>query len=71
MQALYFFDTLQQARDYRYQHGTGGWIFAPDASDTAQRYPMTQCIIFPPDMTPSHIFHHPATKGRSGRLIGN
>ena len=57
------FDTLQDARDYRYQHGTGGWIFSSAASG--------QAILFPPHITPSTIFHHPLTKGRTGRLIGS
>ena len=63
MQKLLVFNTLQGARDYRYEHGTGGWIFESDDDLTA--------ILFPPDVYPTSIFNHPITKGRSGNLIGN
>ena len=63
MQKLLVFNTLQEARDYRHEHGTGGWIFESDDNSTA--------ILFPPDVYPFAIFNHPITKGRSGNLIGN
>jgi hypothetical protein len=62
MQTLRLFETVQEARDYRHEHGTGGWIFAPeDGGET---------VLFPPDFFPVKIFHHPITRGRSGELIG-
>ena len=57
------FATNQDARDYRYANGTGGWIFAPEDG--------SESILFPPEMTPSAICNHPMTKGRSGALIAN
>jgi hypothetical protein len=64
------FPTLQAARDYRHANGTGGWIFAPGADDPVSitRY---ECILFPPEFTPSNIFCHPFTSGRTGELIAN
>ena len=63
MQKLLVFNTLQSARDYRYEHGTGGWIFESDSESYS--------VLFPPDVCPTAIFNHPITKGRSGNLIGN
>ena len=63
MQKLLVFNTLQEARDYRHEHGTGGWIF--EAEDNLGS------VLFPPDVYPFAIFHHPITKGRTGTLIGN
>jgi len=57
------FATAQDARSYRHEHGTGGWIFVSDATGRA--------IIFPPCMPPSAIFLHPMTNGQNGSLIGN
>ena len=57
------FTTRQAARDYRHEHGTGGWILAPDNG--------ADCVLFPPDMSPSHIFAHPMARGLSGDLIGH
>ena len=57
------FTTLQEARDYRHDNGTGGWIFAPAA-------PSTECVLFPPEMTPTAIFTHPLTRGQFGMLHG-
>src|SRR6185436_995384 len=48
---LRVFTTRQEARTYRHEHGTGGWIFVDDATGAA--------TLFPPDVTPSGIFHHP------------
>jgi hypothetical protein len=64
------FPTLQDARDYRHEHGTGGWIFAPEVTEPTF-YPAHECILFPPEFTPTGIFNHPFTKGRSGQLIAN
>lgn len=57
------FDTPQDAKDYRYVNGSGGWIFAPDDGGKS--------VLFPPDMPPIAIFNHPYTTGRSGELIGS
>ena len=63
MKAFYQFDTAQQARDYRHQHGTGGWIFVSEQTGKA--------TIFPPCMPPSAIMLHPLLRGQSGDLIGH
>jgi hypothetical protein len=57
------FQSAQAARDYRHEHGTGGWIFVPETAGE-------EVVLFPPSMMPAHIFHHPFTRGRSGKLIG-
>lgn len=57
------FPDATAARDYRHAHGTGGWIFKDDATG--------ECILFPPDVTPSAIFTHPMTRGRSGALFAS
>jgi hypothetical protein len=57
------FPTLQEARDYRHANGLGGWIFADDATG--------ESILFPANLYPAAIFHHPMTRGRSGALIGS
>jgi len=56
------FASVQDARDYRHEAGCGGWIFAPDSG---------MAVLFPPDMSPSDVFHHPIARGRSGELIGS
>ena len=63
IQTFKTFYTAQDARDYRHEHGAGGWIFAPEKGGVV--------VLFPPDMTPSAIFRHPLAKGQSGDLIGN
>lgn len=60
MATLQLFSTAQAARDYRHEHGSGGWIFTDDEVT----------VLFPPHMPPAHIFSHPLMKGRSGELIG-
>ena len=62
-ETLMEFATGQDARDYRHAHGTGGWIFVPDAAGE-------KSVLFPPSVCPSEIFHHPITRGRSGNLVG-
>ena len=62
MRTLYEFDTLEEAREYRHEHGTGGWIFEPEHGGC--------CVLFPPDMYPMNIMIHPITYHRSGKLIG-
>jgi len=57
------------ARTYRHEHGAGGWIFVPE-NEKPQFYPFHEVILFPPEFTPSSIFNHPFTKGRTGKLIG-
>lgn len=63
------FPNEQTARDYRHEHGTGGWIFVPE-NDKPTFYPFHAAILFPPEFTPSAIFNHPFTKGHTGKLIG-
>lgn len=63
------FNSLQDARDYRHQNGTGGWIFVPE-NDNPSFYPYHEIILFPSEFSPSAIFNHPFTKGRTGQLIG-
>ena len=62
METFKTFPTSQEARTYRHQYGTGGWIFAPEHGKS---------ILFPPEYYPTMIFHHPFTKGQSGELIGS
>ena len=69
MQTFRTFPTLQDARTYRHENGTGGWIFEPE-HDAPRPYPWHQSILFPPEYTPWDIFRHPFTKGRTGSLIG-
>jgi len=59
----YEFICAADARTYRHEHGTGGWIFEDEKTG--------QAWIFPPAMPPTGILHHPITRGRSGRLIGS
>ena len=61
MQTFHTFYTLQEARTYRHEHGTGGWILDPEKGAV---------ILFPPDMTPTAIFNHELAKGKTGNLIG-
>jgi hypothetical protein len=68
METYRTFPTLDDARKYRHEHGTGGWIFSPE-KDGSQFYPFHDCILFPPSFTPSQICVHPFTKGRGGKLI--
>jgi hypothetical protein len=63
MRAFLEFTDKQEARDYRRQHGTGGWIFSPDGGGPV--------YLFPPDMPPTAIMNHRLTKGLSGDLIGH
>lgn len=63
MNTLRYFKNTNDARAYRYNNGTGGWIFAPDDGG--------ESILFPPSMPPSAIFNHRAVKGQSGALIGS
>jgi len=65
------FDTIQQARDYRYEHGTGGWIFAADNAPANRHYTVPAIILFPPEMMPTAILRHPLTRGLSGNLLAN
>lgn len=68
METYLTFPNTQSARNYRYEHGTGGWIFAPDEPEVTYA---DQVILFPPEYTPNMIFNHPFTRGKSGKLIGN
>jgi hypothetical protein len=69
MKQYFTFNSLQDARDYRHENGTGGWIFVPE-NDNPTFYPYHQVILFPPEFSPTGIFNHPFTKGRTGQLIG-
>lgn len=71
MLTFHCFDTPQQARDYRQEHGTGGWIFAADNAPAGRHYATPVVILFPPEMTPTTIAHHPLTAGMFGRLLSN
>lgn len=72
MHIIYVFDSVDDALDYRYNNGTGGWIFAPDAPPANPHHAVrAQVILFPPEFTPSVIFNHAMTRGQSGRLISN
>lgn len=70
METYRTFTTLDEARKYRHENGTGGWIFAPE-NDESKFYPFHDCILFPASFTPSQICIHPFTAGRSGKLIAN
>lgn len=59
------FGSEQDAVDYRKEHGTGGWIFVPDPKPGEYM----QCILFPPEFTPTPICKHALTRGLSGRLV--
>lgn len=70
MQTIRLFTTVNDAMLYRFENGTGGWIFAPDAPPATDGYCVKAgVILFSPDFTPSAIFHHAITRGQSGRLI--
>ena len=62
--AICIFKTVQEARTHRHQHGTGGWIFSPQAEGG-------DVVLFPPEFTPTRCFHHPMITGKSGHLIGS
>ncbi len=70
MHAILFFRTVKEAREYRHEHGTGGFIFAPDPPEEGmvRNRDLSDVLLFPPDFYPNRIFHHPLTKGRSGTL---
>lgn len=57
------FKSKADAMAYRHEHGTGGWIFVPEAEG--------ETILFPPDMTPTAILRHRLTRGLSGELVGS
>ena len=70
MQTIRIFNSLEAAMDYRYENGTGGWIFkATMESPDNNSLQMFQAVLFSPDFTPSAIFSHPITRGYSGCLI--
>lgn len=70
MFTIRLFATVNDAMSYRYENGTGGWIFAPETSPATDNYCVRAgVILFPPDFTPSAIFNHAMTRGQSGRLI--
>jgi hypothetical protein len=57
------FGNLKAALDYRLSNGYGGWFFEDAKTGHA--------ILFPVDILPTHIFTHPISTGKSGRLIGH
>ena len=67
MLTFHSFATVQDARNYRHNHGKGGWIFAADNAPANK----PAVILFPPAMTPTAILNHPLTKGLSGKLLAN
>jgi hypothetical protein len=70
MMTLRLFSTVDAAMAYRFEHGTGGWIFAPeDPPATPHHCDMAQVVLFSPEFTPTAIFRHALTRGKSGRLI--
>ena len=70
MQTIRLFTTVNDAMRYRFENGTGGWIFAPESPPATDGY-YVKCgvILFSPDFTPTAIFNHAITRGQSGRLI--
>lgn len=60
---ILIFVNAAEAREYRHEHGTGGWIFDDTTANAA--------ILFPPFMSPSAIFHHFSVRHHEGTLIGN
>lgn len=54
------FDTLEAALEHRAK--VGGWLFVSDIPTTTLWFDAAR-------YTPSAIFLHPATHGRTGRLI--
>jgi hypothetical protein len=60
------FTSVQDARDYRHEHGAGGWIF-----ERGDENEIALVILFPPHMSPTTIMRHPFTRGMSGRLLAN
>lgn len=63
MRVFLEFECELEARQYRHENGTGGWIFVPEDYG--------KVVLFPPDLPPSSIFEHPMSRGRSGHLIGS
>jgi hypothetical protein len=61
MRTLLEFGTVTAAKAYRYNNGTGGWIFWPETG---------YCVLFPPDMCHSDIMKHPIVQHRDGELVG-
>ena len=66
------FKNLADAMAYRFENGTGGWIFCPDCDYSSKGNPLgAETILFPPEYTASRIFSNKLTGGLSGRLICN
>ena len=62
------FATKTDARTYRHEHGTGGWIFVPEYQKPTF-YPFHEVILFPPEFSISGVFNHPFTQGRTGKCF--
>ena len=61
-ETFHTFDNTDEAMAYRREHGTGGWIAV--STDKGE------CVLFPPNWTPSRIMTHPLASWSSGcRLI--
>ena len=58
--AVFTFDSLDDATEHRRTRGCGGWIFAVEKTGEA--------ILFPPHLTPSQVMLHPMARGLSGEL---
>jgi hypothetical protein len=63
MNIYWEFENLKASLDYRHSNGCGGWFFVDTKNGHA--------ILFSVAMLPTHIFTHPISTGKSGRLIGH
>ena len=63
MKTFRTFESAQAARDYRHEHGTGGWILVCEKTGNA--------TLFPSCMSPTGILRHPLARGVTGELIGH
>ena len=59
------FASSQDARTYRHENNTGGKIFT--STDDKPRL----VLLFPPQMSPYAIYHHPMTAGRAGMILAS
>lgn len=54
------FNSHAAALDYRYTHGTGGYVFLADTGGA---------FIFPAGMPATPVMLHPLVRGLSGKLV--
>ena len=62
VESIHMFENAVDARTYRHENGTGGWIFDPEHGGPT--------YLFPPGLPPIRIFNHELTHGKTGQLIG-